>query len=185
MCAWLSIARRVEAFECRKWAVDRTNASLPCAQPQADELDGAPDYRAGSQHEQARRSVLCCAAQCRMGRTRGMLLEAQFTSPLTTNLFPQLLACTQWFARPGQPGVQTECCSPPLQICSVERLIEYYDEAPEALPIVEGRRPLPGWPQQVGGMWGGMPPGAGWLVAQRGYIGGCSRCRWQPPRSVQ
>jgi len=28
-------------------------------------------------------------------------------------------------------------------------MIEYYDEPPEALPIVEGRRPLPGWPQQV------------------------------------
>ncbi|PRW61038.1 multidrug resistance-associated 1 isoform X8 [Chlorella sorokiniana] len=31
---------------------------------------------------------------------------------------------------------------------SVERMIEYYDEQPEALPVVEGRRPLPGWPQQ-------------------------------------
>lgn len=32
---------------------------------------------------------------------------------------------------------------------SVERMIEYYDEQPEALPVVESRRPLPDWPQQV------------------------------------
>jgi hypothetical protein len=32
---------------------------------------------------------------------------------------------------------------------SVERMIEYTSEQPEALPVVESHRPLPGWPQHV------------------------------------
>ena len=70
----------------------------------------------------------------------------------------------------------------------MERLIEYYDEAPEALPIVEGRRPLPGWPQQVGGL------GSGWLSGQHGWLpsGGClqqvgglvAQCGWSPKEGI-
>lgn len=38
---------------------------------------------------------------------------------------------------------------PRLHFRSVERMIEYNSLQPEAAAIVEGRCPLPGWPQQV------------------------------------
>lgn len=48
-----------------------------------------------------------------------------------------------------------------VRLRSVERMLEYNTLQPEAAAIVEGHRPLPGWPQQVSRAHMGLGGGAG------------------------
>lgn len=60
---------------------------------------------------------------------------------------------------------------------SVERMLEYSAYQPEAPAIVEGHRPLPGWPQQARTRRGGTAR----LRGRAGGLGPCSACGARPP----
>ena len=58
---------------------------------------------------------------------------------------------------------------------SVERMVEYTSYEPEAPSVIEGRRPLPGWPHAVRGGWAGAHASGSWVrcrAAPRGHRGG-------------
>lgn len=64
-----------------------------------------------------------------------------------------------------------------VRLRSVERMIEYNTLQPEAAAIVEGHRPLPGWPQQVRRAHVGLGGGAG-----KGQQNTAAMLRCCPPR---